>query len=97
MLKITCCRIGKYSNINIHGKGMFVKEFKNLSEMAMWIHKCRCNIWFPMINQELTKGQLESLNKKTFSANDITVHKSCGKFQTKKPSIRRSVNGGLLC
>lgn len=64
MIKLTCCRIGKYPKYNYRYKGWFTKEFKTLDKMAMWLYKSKNNFILPNIKKELTKNQIRILNCK---------------------------------
>lgn len=61
MIKITCCRNGSRFRLNRECKGQFVKEFKDLNELALWWYKSRRKIFFPKIRQELSKEQVRTL------------------------------------
>lgn len=67
MLRITCCRCGTSYRVNRHGKGQFVKEFKDLSDFARWWVKSRSKIYFPNIRKELSNRQKVTLLRKISS------------------------------
>ena len=64
MIKITCCRIGKYPKYNMVHKGCFVKEFQSLNQFATWVVKVYPNMMYPLLTKELTSEQHLSLNNK---------------------------------
>lgn len=58
MYKITCCRRGKYLHkSNIFVKGSFIKTFNTLSEFVNFLIKSRKSLFFPNLNNELTKKE----------------------------------------
>lgn len=66
MIKITCCRIGK-KQYNRRCKGSFIKEFKNLGQLAAFVCRSEQSLFFPFITTELTRQQLYQLQQKMYS------------------------------
>ena len=75
MIKLTCCRIGKYPKYNYHYKGWFIKEFETLNEVAMWLYKSKNNFILPNIKKELNRNQIKSLEYKM-----IALRRKCYKL-----------------
>lgn len=67
MYTITCARCGKYPRLNLTGKGPFKKEFKTLSELAIFIVKNGKSLYFPKLGSELNTQEVKILDKKVRS------------------------------
>lgn len=66
-MKITCCRAGTYARPNRKEKGKFIREFKNIEELAAFISQTNHLMYFPYIRTELTKKERITLHNKIFS------------------------------
>lgn len=64
MYIISCCRIGSFNSFNRKSKGIFKKKFKTLSDLTNFWMKSKRKVYFPNIRNELTKNELEILNRK---------------------------------
>lgn len=71
MIRITCCRLGKFSKNNLDVKGIFIKEFDNMQQLAVFVRSSFNSLYFPKIKEELNRKQykelvdkLESLRRK---------------------------------
>lgn len=63
MIKVTMARSyagDKWWKVNKKAKGSFTREFKDLSELAKFIHSTK-RVWFPKLYEELTNRQWTSL------------------------------------
>ena len=67
MYTITCVRSGKYPRLNLKCKGEFKKEFKTLSELAIFMVKNRNSLCFPRLGSELNTQEWKILRKKVCS------------------------------
>ena len=63
---ITCCRTGKFYHPNKHAKGIFVKSFSSLSDVALFMYYSS-TLFYPKILSELTKSELRILQNKLCS------------------------------
>lgn len=66
MLKVTLCRSYSGKNwwkVNKKGKGSFTREFKDISELALFLNKTT-KIYLPKAREELTSDQVTSLWRK---------------------------------
>ena len=71
MIRITCCRQGKFLKNNLGLKGIFIKEFDNMQQLATFVRGSFNSLFFPKIKEELNRKQdkelvnkLESLGRK---------------------------------
>ena len=64
MYIITCVRCGKYPRFNLKGKGEFKKEFKTLSELAIFMAQNNNSLCFPKLGSELNSQEWKILSKK---------------------------------
>lgn len=67
MYIVTCVRCGKYPRFNRKYKGEFKKEFKTLSELAIFMVKNRNSLCFPKLGSELNTQEVKILSKKVRS------------------------------
>ena len=67
MYIITCVRRGKYPRLNVGYKGEFKKEFKTLSELAIFMVKNSNSLCFPKLIEELNSQECKILGKKIYS------------------------------
>lgn len=64
MIRITCCRMGRFPRSNKESKGTFIKEFDNMQQLALFVKHSWKSLYFPYANKELTKHQrFELMNK----------------------------------
>lgn len=71
MIRITCCRLGRFPRNNIEKKGTFIKEFDNMQQLAVFVRGSFKSLFFPKIKEELNRkqhrelvGKLQSLERK---------------------------------
>ena len=69
MYIITCVRSGKYPRLNLKCKGEFKKEFKTLSELAIFMAKNSHSLRFPKLFEELNSQEWKILSKKFCTCN----------------------------
>ena len=67
MYIITCVRSGEYPRLNLKRKGEFKKEFKTLSELAIFMVKNSDSFCFPKLESELNTQEYIILGKKIYS------------------------------
>lgn len=67
MYIVTCVRCGKYPRLNLKCKGEFKKEFKTLSELAIFMVKNNNSLCFPKLFEELNTHEWKILSKKVRS------------------------------
>ena len=63
MIKITCCRQGKFPKNNLGVKGTFIKEFDNMQQLAVFVRGSN-SLFFPKIREELNRKQYKELVNK---------------------------------
>lgn len=64
MIRITCCRQGKFPKNNLGVKGTFIKEFDNMQQLAVFVRSSFNSLFFPKIKEELNRKQYKELVNK---------------------------------
>lgn len=70
MYKITFCRTGKYPCMNFGNKGLFVRTFNSLSDLAKFISSMDNALYTPYIRKELTKRERRILFNKIYAVSN---------------------------